>query len=519
VRRASVLLLVVAATGCRNGTFVDVTLDASAPLTVASLAVTATNNGMTAHLTIRHGTSFTLPPAESFALKLDDARRGDIVVDVSALDDAGQLLAAASDHTTIVPGGVARLSLDLSPGVVAPPPDIGDSSDLAAPDLMPSNPALASFAVTTPATTAAEHDSVSIHLVARDASAGTLLGYTGTPTLSGTWGDLRVVTPPVFTSGEADATVAFNRETSASSGLAHVKCADGSATGISPGVAVTVPPWSAPGSAFYQANPTGWDKDFDSQNAGWVREPAQGHYFLVYSGYIPGPAAYHSIGLGTSDDGTTLWASHGQQLTTGADTWEGGSLTVDGVVWDGQKLVLMYRSRAFNPAKDGHGFAVSPDGTTWTRSSATNPVLGGVTAPCDKINTAVIAVAAAGSYRILFNNSTYDKFCTTVVTIDGDGHTIHWSASNVVTASGLPSGWTPQAFVKEGSVYKLYATDSSPAAHYATSGNGVDWIVSPTDPLNSTATVPAGMFWNPTTAKYEGLFASSATAFVRITRP
>src|SRR5206468_1557661 len=159
VSRASLtLLLLLALAGCHTGTFVEVTLTSSTPLTVSSLAVTATNDGKNANVIITHGASFSLPPDQSFSLKLDDGRRGDITVVVQARDGAGQPIATVTDHIAIVAGGVAKLRFDLSPGGPPPEPDDLAGSDLSGADMAPSNPALTSFAATVGQASFEEHE-------------------------------------------------------------------------------------------------------------------------------------------------------------------------------------------------------------------------------------------------------------------------------------------------------------------------------------------------------------------------
>ena len=113
-------------------TWVDVTVTSNAQLTLTSLEVDLTNAGMTAQVSVAKGASFTIPPQQTFAIRVD-GRTGDLDVKVSAVD-GGSTLATAEQHVAIVPGGVAKLSLSLGGNVVldgggsdGPPADLAGS--------------------------------------------------------------------------------------------------------------------------------------------------------------------------------------------------------------------------------------------------------------------------------------------------------------------------------------------------------------------------------------------------------
>jgi hypothetical protein len=512
-------LVAVASAGCQKGTFVEVTLAASAQsLSITTLEVTASNDGKTAKVDIRQGGAFTLPPEQSFSLHLEDDRRGEVTVGVTAFDGEHHLVASASDHTTIVAGGVAHLRLDLAPNGPIDGADMAGGGDMTpeVTDMTPSNPALASFAVSTTTSTIDEHALLSVHVVARDKDGHTLLDYAGTPALSSDWGDLRVAAPPTFKSGEAEVSVALNRETNVTNGFAHVTVADGTATGTSGGITVKAPLWTTPGTPFFSSTSTAWDKSFDSSAGAWFHSDATQLTYLLYSGDIPGPSPTYSIGLVTNQDGSIYWSvPYNPAMPVfqgGAVAWEGGSTTIDSAVLDGGQIVMLYRAR--RNALDGRGIAVSSDGKTWTRA-ANNPILGKTTTVCGNPYSAVVAIEGPKSYRIVYTNDARDKYCTVTFTLSGAGAGLMWQGGAITQISGLPQQWNMQAFVKEGSVYKLYAIDTSSVPHYATSGDGVNWVLSPTDPMNYA---PASMWWNATTSKYEGIIATSTT-FARTNRP
>jgi hypothetical protein len=520
---AALLVLALAGAGCQKGTFVQVTLSSSGQsYAIASLEVAATNAGKTAR--VRIDKPFTVPPEQSFSLRIEDDRTGEVSVTVTAFDAGHQQLASATDNTTIVHDGVAQVHLDLAGGGPPPPgPDLA-GADLAGADLLPpvvdmqpSNPALASFAVSTTASSVAEHQLFSVHVIARDKDGKTLTGYAGTPTLTSDWGDVRLAGTPSFAGGEADLSVAVNRETSVAGGLVHLTVSDGTASGASGGITVTVPLWAAPGTPFWSPSPSPeWDRAFDFSSSGFARDPQNGHYFLFYSAAIPGSSPSYGVGLAASDDGATLWTRAGGSSPVfkgGVQAWEGDSTTAQGVIHDGQ-LIMVYRAR--RSAKDGFGIAVSIDGKSWTRAS-NNPILPGVTTACTgTLNNVVIAAEGQKRYRLLATTPGEDKYCTFTFELTGAGATLQWAnVADVQQATGLPVGWYPQAYVKEGNVYKLYSFDGSNVAHYATSADGVKWVPSPTDPVNYA---PPSMFWNPMLARYEAVVEVSGK-YARTSRP
>ena len=117
-----------------ESSFVVVTVTSGVPLTVTALDVTVASGAQAARLSITHGTSFTIPPDDTFAIKFEPSRSGDILLDVRALDGASEL-ARAMGATSLVPGRTANVTLMLLP----PGRDLlvlGDSEslDLAATD-------------------------------------------------------------------------------------------------------------------------------------------------------------------------------------------------------------------------------------------------------------------------------------------------------------------------------------------------------------------------------------------------
>lgn len=95
----------------------------------------------------------------------------------------------------------------------------------------------------TSVSSANEHDTIAAHITAFDNTGQKLATYNGTPSVSTTWDDMKILTPPVFNSGEADMAVSFNRANTASS-RASFSLKDGVLKGRSGDIAIGAGGWN-----------------------------------------------------------------------------------------------------------------------------------------------------------------------------------------------------------------------------------------------------------------------------------
>jgi hypothetical protein len=148
-----ILLGLLLLSACDDGSsYLVVTVESGAPLSVTQLAVTALNAGQSA--TVNIPGAWSLPPAQSFALHFPAGRSGDVTVEVVASGAAGEL-ARATGTTALVVGGTATLTLQLTPGSFDLGGDRGDAgaardlsgADLAGVDLSTADLSTADLAV------------------------------------------------------------------------------------------------------------------------------------------------------------------------------------------------------------------------------------------------------------------------------------------------------------------------------------------------------------------------------------
>lgn len=139
--RAIALFVAAWLAGCSGGTYVVVTVDSTGPLQASAIDVKLGNAGQTASVHVTRDGGFAIPPAVSFALKLDGSRHGDSTVDLSLVDGSGAVVGQASGIVTIIAGGTARLTLTVGgvgtgADMAMSPPDLASSaSDLAMGDM------------------------------------------------------------------------------------------------------------------------------------------------------------------------------------------------------------------------------------------------------------------------------------------------------------------------------------------------------------------------------------------------
>ena len=485
--------------GCSaNGTFLTVTLDSGQSLSAMSLSVEVMNAGMTGRLTIDK--PVTIPPAQSFVLRLD-GRSGKITVSVAANGVAGEL-ARASGETQLVPGSTVSLPLVLSP--VAG--DLGSTMDLAVLDTAtpPDLPAVdlygapATFLVTASATAVKEHEKIMLTLTARDAAGATLTTYVGKPSITSTWGDVNVLMGPTFTAGVGTAIVWLDRETNSTNGPAVITVQDGPASGSSSGIAVTAPPWARVDTTpVFTPEPSGaWDDSLVGHPS-LVR--ANGGYILYYFGKNSAQTVA-AEGRATSPDGAA-WTRASSNPVLSPNIY--GAY----VALDGGRYVASYHATFSGGESDG--FASSSDGITWTRSA--NPMVAqGVVPACPYLFEGAIVVDSPGHYIALARN-LQGQPC--YLRSDDGGAT--WPVSMIGTLKGLnaPNNYFVTAFLKEGTVYKLWYSDGNATAYYATSTDAINWVPSPSGTLSL---VPWAVTWNEVTKQYDALINNNG--FFRATR-
>ena len=365
------------------------------------------------------------------------------------------------------------------------------------------SPVVARFEVMPSVATVSEHELLSVHVVARDGQGSLLRSYAGLPALDSDWGDLRVVGAPQFHDGEADVTVALNRETNPVDGLAHVRAHDGDATGSSSGIAVKVPSWTTqPDFTFAAAAANVWEVAITSPTLLRV----DGGYRLYYTGTASG--GEQAIGLATSTNGSEWTRYAGNPIfTKQGSSWEKNSILLESVVRDGDRWVMLYYGIGIG---GGFGLADSSDGISWNRVHAMPFLVSGAAGPCpDVIGPMPLLVDGPGHYRAYFQSSA--GLCT-ATTADGG---VTWLPADVALVSGLGTGqYSPFSVLRDGTVYRLWYFLNKPL--YATSSDGVSWAPSPANPADRT---PNSVVWNEVLLRYEAVFNGLPASFLFASRP
>jgi predicted GH43/DUF377 family glycosyl hydrolase len=130
------------------------------------------------------------------------------------------------------------------------------------------------------------------------------------------------------------------------------------------------------GNPILTPSPTG---DDSSYVAGPYAIELSGTYYMWYTGrnvtsQTPGP--FNKIMLATSNDGVN-WSKRSNPVLTPAansSAWDASGVYAPSVVFDGKNFGLWYSGLNQSLLTPMIGFASSPDGATWTRSS-NNPIL------------------------------------------------------------------------------------------------------------------------------------------------
>jgi len=380
------------------------------------------------------------------------------------------------------------------------------SQDLAMQDL--SGPPPGVFDVTPLSTMVKEHEAFTLRLTAKDTKGAVLTGYNGSVTLSSDWGDLEVLATPTFTNGVAEFGVSLNRETNVSQ-LAHIRAADGAMTGQSSGMTVVAPAWvqddalASPLIKPSRSAATNWDYVLPNDPTSLVFTGSG--FIFYYAGWTS--TSESSIGRATSPDFTNSWsfypASTAQPnpiLKKSASGWDASGVGSPAVVYDGSAFAMIYSGS--NGSTYGLGLATSTDGVAWAKY-ASNPVISSAVAGCPNITSQRLIVEQPGTYRIFARgtDTSGNGFGCTATSSDSGKS---WSA--MTKLAGLDAGGAKLNFitavVKEKSVYKMWFTVSPFAQNYATSSDGVNWVLSPSSPL---AVNPYAAVWDTTRHLFDGM--------------
>jgi hypothetical protein len=352
------------------------------------------------------------------------------------------------------------------------------------------------FEVVPGPTSVAEHETFSVHAIAHDDSGGVARGYAGTPAVTSDWGDARVVGSAQFTDGEAQLTVALNRETNPADGLAHLQFQDGAVAGQSPGLTVTAPVWKgAPSITFPDGGGGTWDVAVS--NPTWIITSSS--YLLWYTGEETMP----SIGMATSNDGGNWTRAPSNPVLTASSGFATNGVMTEAVVLDGTTYVMLYNGAG--PLLESHGLATSSDGAVW---AAPTPIVYTPTVACPKfVPPASMVVESPRHYRIYFDS---DNGLCTILSSDGGA-----SFGAPQPLAGLVAGGTPlvQAVVRDGSVWRLWFYSNQ--TEYATSSDGLTWVHSPT---SDVGVAPNCVAWSEARQRYEGL-SGMGVSMVGAVRP
>jgi len=369
------------------------------------------------------------------------------------------------------------------------------------------------FVVTPLKTAVLEHEAFTLNVTAKDPSGNTVTSYNGTPvlTITSDWGDIAVTGTPTFTNGVAEFGVSLNRETNANN-LAHIRVVEGVMTGQSSGVTVTPPAWVQDETTPYIAGSSiaaNWDYKLTNDSPGLVLNASGFH--LGYSGR--NSSNVNSIGRMSSPD----WNSAsflGQTLAPTGSGWEATGVGGPALGYDGTQYVMLYWG--YGTTTGGIGLATSTDFNTWTRYAG-NPVLVNTDPVCTGIGIHAIVTEGPNTYRIFGRTqpTSGNPWVCTALSTDG-GKT--WTNKMKLTSLDPLVVNGPLVVVKEGSVYRMWFRTLSPStAYYATSSDGVMWVVSSTTPNF----VPEIAVWDAVGNRYRALSdcGATTTAYCRGHRP
>jgi predicted GH43/DUF377 family glycosyl hydrolase len=129
-------------------------------------------------------------------------------------------------------------------------------------------------------------------------------------------------------------------------------------------------------------------------------------YHLWYTGQSKDSS---SIGYATSPDGVHWKRSSDKPVLSPAAPWEKTAIVCPDVVWDGKlKLYRMWYSAGPRVESDAMGYATSPDGVTWTRSGK-NPIFSGdPSLPWEKERAVAGDVEKLGDWYYMFYIGFHD---------------------------------------------------------------------------------------------------------------
>lgn len=140
MRTAALALIALTAASCGDtSSYIIIELDGNRPLAIATVDITLKNANQTSTVQLKHDPDITVPPAKTFALKMDPDRRGDVEISLIARDRSAGEIGRWSGMVMIAPGRSVSVRANLGGDVVADmgtdASDLAMGSDLAMPDL------------------------------------------------------------------------------------------------------------------------------------------------------------------------------------------------------------------------------------------------------------------------------------------------------------------------------------------------------------------------------------------------
>jgi beta-1,2-mannobiose phosphorylase / 1,2-beta-oligomannan phosphorylase len=179
--------------------------------------------------------------------------------------------------------------------------------------------------------------------------------------------------------------------------------------------------WSVHPTPVLAPTPGSWDQG-NLEQPQVIRE--NGEYKMWYVGYTSSNGPFY-IGHAKSADGINWTKYSGNPvLGPGTSVWEGGGAYVCSVMPGAKGYKMWYTGFNAVTSRASIGYAISPDGITWSRDTVNNPVLlpGVPGAWDDKSVLAPIVRNIGGSYYMWYTGfRTPDFWKTAGVAVSPDG--------------------------------------------------------------------------------------------------
>ena len=252
------------------------------------------------------------------------------------------------------------------------------------------------------------------------------------------------------------------------------------------------------GNPVLESGPNGnWDDSY-------IMEPCVTFDGTTYKMWYQGnDGTNNRIGYATSPDGVdwTKVGSVNPVLSAGpSGSWDDDRVGHPSVIFDGTTYKMWYRGNDGQTSRIG--YAVSDDGTNWTKVDSVNPVLDTGNAGSwddNSVQTPVVFMVDDSTFFMWYGGSDGSN---TRIGLANSSDGMHWTKDTLNPVINIGTGWElssvyPGAVLHDGTIFQMwyFGLDQSYIGRtgYAISGDGVDWTK---DTLNPVLDVGASGAWD-----------------------